>query len=167
MQQDQRAPGGVTSAFVAYLRRETAGGVLLAVAAVFALILANGPLSDVYEHVRDFTFGPDSLHLRLDVAAWTAEGLLTVFFYVAGAEVKRELTVGELADRRAAALPGSLLAAGTAAALTRTGPEPRQLAERTRDPVVAAAVTSSTHQRGQDPRTTTMPPPAAAARERT
>lgn len=105
MRQDQQAPVGVSGAFVAFLRRETAGGVLLAAAAVLALLLANSPLSDAYEAVREFTFGPESLQLRLSVASWTADGLLAVFFYVAGVEVKRELTVGELADRRVAALP--------------------------------------------------------------
>ncbi|GAA2346842.1 Na+/H+ antiporter NhaA [Streptomyces cuspidosporus] len=87
------------------LRTETVGGVILLVAAVAALILANTPLSGLYQDVRDFSFGPDSLHLRLSVASWAADGLLTIFFFVAGIELKRELVAGELRDPRAAALP--------------------------------------------------------------
>ncbi|MEU9794100.1 Na+/H+ antiporter NhaA [Streptomyces sparsogenes] len=87
------------------LRTETVGGVILLVAAVAALILANTPLSGLYQDVRDFSFGPGSLHLRLSVASWAADGLLTVFFFVAGIELKRELVAGELRDPRAAALP--------------------------------------------------------------
>lgn len=87
------------------LRTETVGGVLLLVAALTALILANTPLSGFYQDVRDFSFGPDTLHLHLSVASWAADGLLTVFFFVAGIELKRELIAGELRDPRAAALP--------------------------------------------------------------
>ncbi|MES4902576.1 MULTISPECIES: Na+/H+ antiporter NhaA [unclassified Streptomyces] len=87
------------------LRTETVGGIILLVAAVTALLLANTPLSGLYQDVRDFSFGPEALHLRLSVASWAADGLLTVFFFVAGIELKRELVAGELRDPRAAALP--------------------------------------------------------------
>ncbi|MFC9850210.1 Na+/H+ antiporter NhaA [Streptomyces prasinus] len=88
------------------LRTETVGGVLLLVAAVTALIWANVPaLHDSYESVGDFHFGPEALGLNLSVAHWAADGLLAVFFFVAGIELKRELVVGDLRDPRAAALP--------------------------------------------------------------
>ncbi|WFB08235.1 Na+/H+ antiporter NhaA [Streptomyces sp. LX-29] len=87
------------------LRTETLGGVLLLVAAIVALLLANTPLSGFYHDVKDFSFGPESLHLHLSVAAWAQDGLLTVFFFVAGIELKRELIAGELRDPKAAALP--------------------------------------------------------------
>ncbi|MCF6522566.1 Na+/H+ antiporter NhaA [Streptomyces sp. JJ36] len=87
------------------LRTETVGGVLLLLAAVLALLLANTGLSDVYSDVKDFTFGPHALHLDLTVAEWAKDGLLTLFFFVAGIELKRELVAGELRDPRAAALP--------------------------------------------------------------
>ncbi|NED84311.1 Na(+)/H(+) antiporter NhaA, partial [Streptomyces sp. SID11233] len=67
------------------LRAETLGGVLLLVAAVLALVWANTPLSDSYETVRDFHVGPGSLGLHLSVQHWAADGLLAVFFFVAGA----------------------------------------------------------------------------------
>lgn len=87
------------------LRTETVGGMLLLAAAVLALLLANTGLSGFYSDVKDFSFGPESLHLNLSVADWAKDGLLTVFFFVAGIELKRELVAGELRDPRAAALP--------------------------------------------------------------
>ncbi|MBL3670151.1 Na+/H+ antiporter NhaA [Streptomyces sp. M2CJ-2] len=88
------------------LRTETVGGVLLLIAAITALIWANVPaLHDSYESVSHFRFGPESLGLNLSVAHWAADGLLAVFFFVAGVELKRELVAGDLRDPRAAALP--------------------------------------------------------------
>ncbi|KUM92275.1 sodium:proton antiporter [Streptomyces cellostaticus] len=88
------------------LRTETVGGVLLLIAAVAALIWANIPaLRHSYESVSHFHFGPDTLGLNLSVAHWAADGLLAVFFFVAGIELKRELVAGDLRDPRAAALP--------------------------------------------------------------
>jgi NhaA family Na+:H+ antiporter len=93
-------------AFVAdALRAETVGGVILLVAAVAALIMANTPLSGFYQDIRDFHLGPESLHLHLSVAQWAQDGLLTIFFFVAGIELKRELVAGELRDPKAAVLP--------------------------------------------------------------
>ncbi|CAL9525277.1 Na+/H+ antiporter NhaA [Streptomyces levis] len=88
------------------LRTETVGGVLLLVAAVAALLWANIPgLHDSYESVADFHFGPAALGLDLSVAHWAADGLLAIFFFVAGIELKRELVAGDLRDPKAAALP--------------------------------------------------------------
>ncbi|MGW2716304.1 Na+/H+ antiporter NhaA [Streptomyces sp. NPDC001492] len=88
------------------LRTETVGGVLLLIAAITALIWANIPaLHDSYESVSHFHFGPGALGLHLSVAHWAADGLLAVFFFVAGIELKRELVAGDLRDPRAAALP--------------------------------------------------------------
>ncbi|RDG36657.1 Na+/H+ antiporter NhaA [Streptomyces corynorhini] len=87
------------------LRTETVGGVLLLVAAIAALIWANTPLSGSYGSVRAFHVGPAALGLDLSVQHWAADGLLAVFFFVAGIELKRELVAGELRDPKAAALP--------------------------------------------------------------
>jgi NhaA family Na+:H+ antiporter len=88
------------------LRTETVGGVLLLVAAVAALIWANVPaLHDSYESVGHFHFGPEALGLNLSIEHWAADGLLAVFFFVAGIELKRELVAGDLRDPKAAALP--------------------------------------------------------------
>ncbi|WP_097970203.1 Na+/H+ antiporter NhaA [Streptomyces sp. gb14] len=86
------------------LRTETVGGVLLLVAAVAALVWAN-TFSGSYKEVSGFHFGPGALGLDLSVAHWAADGLLAVFFFVAGVELKRELVAGELRDPKAAALP--------------------------------------------------------------
>ncbi|MGW9369348.1 Na+/H+ antiporter NhaA [Streptomyces xanthophaeus] len=88
------------------LRTETVGGMLLLVAAIAALIWANIPaLSDSYDSVRSFHIGPASLGLDLSLQHWAADGLLAVFFFVAGIELKRELVAGDLRDAKAAALP--------------------------------------------------------------
>ncbi|MFE2580990.1 Na+/H+ antiporter NhaA [Streptomyces sp. NPDC059378] len=88
------------------LRTETVGGVLLLIAAVTALTWANIPaLHDSYKTVSHFHFGPEALGLHLSVAHWAADGLLAVFFFVAGIELKRELVAGDLRDPKAAVLP--------------------------------------------------------------
>ncbi|MEU2053995.1 Na+/H+ antiporter NhaA [Streptomyces bungoensis] len=88
------------------LRTETVGGLLLLVAAVAALLWANIPaLRSSYESLSHLHFGPGALGLHLSVAHWAADGLLAVFFFVAGIELKRELVAGDLRDPRAAVLP--------------------------------------------------------------
>ncbi|MEW2485138.1 Na+/H+ antiporter NhaA [Streptomyces sp. NPDC048411] len=86
------------------LRTETVGGVILLVAAIAALVWAN-TFGSSYRAISDFHFGPGSLGLNLSVQHWAADGLLAVFFFVAGVELKRELVAGELRDPKAAALP--------------------------------------------------------------
>ncbi|OCC11474.1 Na+/H+ antiporter NhaA [Streptomyces sp. PTY087I2] len=87
------------------LRTETVGGLALLGAAVVALVWANSPWQDVYQQVRDFHFGVPALGLDLSVGHWTADGLLAVFFLIAGIELKRELVSGELRTPATAALP--------------------------------------------------------------
>ncbi|MFC4493401.1 Na+/H+ antiporter NhaA [Streptomyces ovatisporus] len=87
------------------LRTETVGGMVLLAAALVALIWANTPLSDSYEAVRSFHFGIPALGLDLSVEHWASDGVLTLFFFVAGIELKRELVTGELRNPAAAALP--------------------------------------------------------------
>ncbi|GGR60408.1 NhaA family Na+:H+ antiporter [Nocardioides luteus] len=94
-----------TSRTAEILRAETTGGILLIIGAVIAVILANSPLQETYEAVRDFRFGPSALHLDLSVGTWAADGLLAIFFFVAGLELKREFVAGDLRDPRRAALP--------------------------------------------------------------
>ena len=87
------------------LRRETVGGVLLLIAAAAALLWANSPWSASYRHISEFVIGPAALHLDLSVSAWTADGLLAIFFFVGGVELKREFVAGDLRDPARAALP--------------------------------------------------------------
>ncbi|MFJ1730768.1 Na+/H+ antiporter NhaA [Streptomyces sp. NPDC088254] len=87
------------------LRTETVGGLVLLAAAVVALVWANTPFSGAYTAIRDFHFGIPALGLDLSVGHWTSDGLLSVFFLVAGIELKRELVVGSLRTPATAALP--------------------------------------------------------------
>ncbi|WP_431074529.1 Na+/H+ antiporter NhaA [Microbacterium phyllosphaerae] len=86
-------------------RSDVLGGSLLLAATVAALILANTSAASWYESVRDFTFGIPELHLDLSVGAWAADGLLAIFFFVVGLELKEEFVTGRLRDPRQAALP--------------------------------------------------------------
>ena len=74
----------------AALRTETVGGGLLLGAALLALIWANSPWRESYAALRDLKAGVDWGHLRLSLGHWAADGLLAVFFFVAGLELKRE-----------------------------------------------------------------------------
>src|SRR3954452_6963962 len=87
------------------LRKETVGGVLLLVGTLVALVWANSPWSEGYAQLRDTVVGPAALHLDLSLGAWAADGLLAIFFFVAGLELKREFVAGDLRDPRRAALP--------------------------------------------------------------
>jgi NhaA family Na+:H+ antiporter len=78
--------------------------VLLLAGAVAALLWAN-VWPESYESVQHVTVGPAALHLDLDLAHWASDGLLAIFFLVAGLELKRELVVGDLRDRQRAVLP--------------------------------------------------------------
>lgn len=94
------------------LRTETVGGVVLLVAAAIALVWANTPWADAYESLRNVHVGIPALGLDLSLQHWTADGLLTVFFLVAGIELKRELVLGELRKPARAALPVIAAACG-------------------------------------------------------
>lgn len=89
----------------AVLRKETVGGVLLIIGALIALVWANSPWSGAYESLRDLRVGPASLHLDLTLGTWAADGLLAVFFFVVGLELKREFVAGDLREPRRAVLP--------------------------------------------------------------
>jgi NhaA family Na+:H+ antiporter len=87
------------------LRRETVGGVLLVAAAAVALVWANSPWRAAYTALSDVRVGPVSLHLDLTLATWAADGLLAIFFFVAGLELKREFVAGDLRRPSRALLP--------------------------------------------------------------
>ncbi|WP_149360379.1 Na+/H+ antiporter NhaA [Lolliginicoccus suaedae] len=87
------------------LRKETVGGALLLIAATAALVWANSPWAESYDALRDFKIGPESLHLNLSLATWAADGLLAIFFFMVGLELKREFVQGDLRDPSRAAIP--------------------------------------------------------------
>jgi NhaA family Na+:H+ antiporter len=103
-----------TRRITAVLREETVGGGLLLAAAAIALVWANSPWSAAYETLRDTRVGPASLHLDLTLGTWAADGLLALFFFVAGLELKREFVAGDLRDPRKAVLPVAAAVGGMA-----------------------------------------------------
>src|SRR4051794_13767564 len=97
------------------LRKETVGGLLLLAGTVLALAWANSPWAAAYVALRDAVVGPAALHLDLSLGTWAADGLLAIFFFVAGLELKREFVSGDLRDPRRAALPVAAAVGGMAA----------------------------------------------------
>jgi len=89
----------------AILRKETVGGAILLAATVTALIMANSGFSDSYYAFRDFEFGYEPWHLKLSLGTWAADGLLAVFFFLAGLELKREFVAGDLRSVSRAIVP--------------------------------------------------------------
>ena len=91
-----------------FLHTESAGAVLLSFGAIFALLWANSPWSASYESLWNsriaLTIAGHSLDL--DLRHWVNDGLMTIFFFVVGLEIKREVSDGHLSERRAALLPG-------------------------------------------------------------
>jgi NhaA family Na+:H+ antiporter len=85
----------------------TSAGLILLIAAAFALALANSPLGPLYERVMsaEIHIGTNGHAIALTTREWLAEGLLSFFFLIVGLEIRRELTAGALTNRRAALLP--------------------------------------------------------------
>lgn len=94
-----------------FLRTEAAGGVVMLVAALVALVWANSPWAasyfDLFGTTIELRFGDFAFHhlSELTVQEWVNDGLMVIFFFVVGLEIKRELVIGELRDPRSAALP--------------------------------------------------------------
>ncbi|KQU00195.1 Na+/H+ antiporter NhaA [Sanguibacter sp. Leaf3] len=88
-----------------WVSRETTGGVLLLGAALVAILFANSPWRDAYTTLSETRVGPAALHLDLTLAHWASDGLLAIFFFVVGLELKRELVTGSLRHPREAAVP--------------------------------------------------------------
>ncbi len=93
--------------FQEFAHTEALGGVLLFACALIALIWANSPWSESYSTLWEtkLTIGAGSFELSKSLLHWINDGLMAIFFFVVGLEIKREVLVGELASRRKAALP--------------------------------------------------------------
>ncbi|MDQ0613953.1 NhaA family Na+:H+ antiporter [Microbacterium sp. W4I4] len=87
------------------LRKETVGGILLVALAAIALLWANSPWAEAYFALRDFEIGYEPWHLRLSLGAWAADGLLAIFFFLVGLELKREFVAGDLRKFSTAVVP--------------------------------------------------------------
>ncbi|MBT2565352.1 Na+/H+ antiporter NhaA [Arthrobacter sp. ISL-85] len=96
------------------LRKETVGGALLVIAAVVALVWANSPASDSYFALRDFKVGYESWHLELSLGAWASDGLLAIFFFLVGLELKREFVAGDLRQLSKSIVPVAAAVGGVA-----------------------------------------------------
>lgn len=95
-----------------FLRRESASGLICLIAATLGLVVANTPLQGIYFKTLDFKFidfdiqmGNLNLYLKLTVLKLINYALMTIFFFVVGLEIKRELTSGHLATLRSALAP--------------------------------------------------------------
>jgi NhaA family Na+:H+ antiporter len=90
-----------------FIHRQTTSGVLLMICAVIALVIANGPLHDQYEHFLHTEIGISmgSFIFSLSIHHWINEALMSAFFFIMGLELKRELMVGELSSPKQALLP--------------------------------------------------------------
>lgn len=89
----------------ARLHHAPTAGMVLLTGAVVALIWANSPGKELYHAISDYEIGPASLHLHLPLSHWAADGLLAVFFFVVGLELKTEFVTGALRDIRQALVP--------------------------------------------------------------
>ncbi len=112
------AQTGFSQGFIARvtsrMRGDVTAGVLLVIAALIGFILANSPLSGVYEAIRDFRFGPEALGLNLSVGQWASDGLLAIFFFMVGLELKQEFVGGDLRNPRTALVPVAAALGGVA-----------------------------------------------------
>ncbi|WP_440712069.1 Na+/H+ antiporter NhaA [Gordonia sp. FQ] len=88
-----------------WISRDVSGGILLVIAAVIALVWANSPWRAAYHSLLETEVGPSSLHLRLTLGEWAADGLLALFFFIVGMELKHEFVTGSLRNPRRAGVP--------------------------------------------------------------
>ncbi|MCA6286173.1 Na+/H+ antiporter NhaA [Phenylobacterium sp.] len=92
---------------LAFLKTEAASGIILALAAVLAILLANSPWADSYFGLikHPLTFQAGDIEITKTVLKWIKDGLMTIFFFVVGLEIKHEILRGELSNPRKLALP--------------------------------------------------------------
>ncbi len=99
-----------------FLRLEAAGGVLLAGATVVALIVANSPLASLYNQLIDLPIEVriGTFEIAKPMLLWVNDGLMAIFFFLVGLELKREIVEGQLSSMRQIALPGFAAVGGMA-----------------------------------------------------
>ena len=100
----------------AFVALESAGGILLALAAVLALVLANSPLAFVYDAFLDtpVEVRAGTLQIAKPLLLWVNDGLMALFFFMVGLEIKREVMEGELSDSKQVLLPAIAAVGGMA-----------------------------------------------------
>lgn len=113
-----------------FARVEASGGIVLLISAVLAMIWANSPLGESYFHFWEthLSLGFGQFTFDLPLIEWINDGLMVIFFFVVGLEIKRQLTTGELSRPRQAVLPlaaalgGMLIPAGIYLIFNAGGP---------------------------------------------
>ena len=103
----ERAFDKIVSPLDEFIHNQTSGGIALMFATVIALIIANSPLADAYQRLlhTPVTLGVGTWVIDMDLHHWINDGLMVLFFFLVGLEIKREILVGELASPRQAVLP--------------------------------------------------------------
>src|SRR3569833_1792997 len=102
----ERAFDRIASPFEEFIHNQTSGGIVLMVATVIALVIANSPLADAYQDLlfMQLVVGAGEWSFVLSLHHWINDGLMALFFFLVGLEIKREVLVGELASASQAAL---------------------------------------------------------------
>ena len=113
---NQKNTGRIRQSMLDFLELESAGGILLVIAAVIAMILANSPLENVYLRVlgTPMTVSIGQFGLSKPLLLWINDGLMAVFFLLVGLEIKREALEGELSSREQIVLPSIAAVGGLA-----------------------------------------------------
>lgn len=96
------------------LRAEVVGGVIVMVAALLGFLAANSPFAENYFALRELKIGPESLGLHISVGHWASDGLLAIFFFMVGLELKREFVSGALRRFSTAVVPVAAAFGGVA-----------------------------------------------------
>lgn len=99
------APPTRWSRLLAWISGDVVGGTLMIAAAFLALVWANSPWQASYQAISQTVVGPAAIHLDLSLATWAADGLLAIFFFVVGVELKHEIVVGSLRNPKEAGVP--------------------------------------------------------------
>src|SRR5690606_2266209 len=109
MKEVKKAPiERVTRPIQKFIQNEKAGGIVLGISVILALIIANSPLAEAYHHILGYQIGfqvEGQSYLSYNLHHWIDDGLMAIFFFVVGLELKREIVGGELANPRKAMLP--------------------------------------------------------------
>ena len=94
-------------AFMKFLHSESTGGIILLICAVIALLFANIPALVPFTSIWDYNCGIEfgNFSLKMPLRLWINDGLMAIFFFVVGLEIKREMLVGGLSSAKKAALP--------------------------------------------------------------
>ncbi|MBT8208616.1 MAG: Na+/H+ antiporter NhaA, partial [Acidimicrobiia bacterium] len=107
MHSDRYVPRRFVAPVAAFMRAEAGSGVIMLIAAVIAVIWANSAVGDTYFEILDMHLSIEfgSFHFDESVEHLINDGLMAIFFFVVGLEIKRELVLGELRDPKAASVP--------------------------------------------------------------